>query len=114
MKKRILSGITPSGDGTLHIGNYLGMVRQSVELAKTYDSFLFVADLHALTTVQNRQQLQKNVETLILNELALLGDLGNITFFRHLFNDRRNDFSFSAHEFIRPSDNRDNVKTVVF
>lgn len=82
MKKRILSGITPSGDGTLHIGNYLGMVKQSIELAKTYDSFLFVADLHALTTVQNKFQLQKNVETLVLNELALLGDLTNITFFR--------------------------------
>lgn len=82
MKKRILSGITPSGDGTLHIGNYLGMVKQSIELAKTYDSFLFVADLHALTTVQNKDQLQTNVENLILNELALLGDLTNITFFR--------------------------------
>lgn len=80
--QRILSGITPSGDGTLHIGNYLGAVKQFVELAKAYDCFLFVADLHALTTVQNRAQLQKNTETLIINELALLGDLTNITFFR--------------------------------
>jgi len=80
--KRILSGITPSGDGSLHIGNYLGMVRQSTQLAKAYDCFLFVADLHALTTVQDREQLQGNVEELILNELALLGDLTNITFFR--------------------------------
>jgi tryptophanyl-tRNA synthetase len=82
MKKRILSGITPSGDGSLHIGNYLGAVRQFVEFAKSYDCFLFIADLHALTTVQDKIQLQKNVETLILNELALLGDLTNITFFR--------------------------------
>lgn len=82
MRKRILSGITPSGDGTLHIGNYLGAVRQFVELAKTHDCFLMVADLHALTTVQNGQQLKRNTETLILNELALLGDLTNITFFR--------------------------------
>jgi len=80
--KRILSGITPSGDGSLHIGNYLGMVRQSIEFAKSYDCFLFVADLHALTTVQEKAGLQKNVENLILNELALLGDLANITFFR--------------------------------
>ncbi len=80
--KRILSGITPSGDGSLHIGNYLGAVRQFKELAQEHDCFLFVADLHALTTVQNREQLQKNIETLILNELALLGDLKNITFFR--------------------------------
>jgi len=81
-RKRILSGITPSGDGSLHIGNYLGMVRQSIEFAKNNDCFLFVADLHALTTVQKKENLQNNIETLILNELALLGDLTNITFFR--------------------------------
>lgn len=80
--KRILSGITPSGDGSLHIGNYLGAVRQFKKLSEDHDCFLFVADLHALTTVQNKEQLQKNVEALILNELALLGDLKNITFFR--------------------------------
>lgn len=75
--KRILSGITPSGDGSLHIGNYLGAVRQFIELAKDHECFLMVADLHALTTIQSKAQLQRNVETLILNELALLGDLKN-------------------------------------
>lgn len=80
--KRILSGINPSGSGSLHIGNYLGAVKQFIELAKTYECFLFIADLHALTTVQNRLQLEKNVKELVINELALLGDLTNITFFR--------------------------------
>jgi len=86
--KRILSGIAPSGDGSLHIGNYLGMVKQSIELARAYECFLFVADLHALTTVQNKLQLQKNVETLILEELALLQgfltkeEFAKIIFFR--------------------------------
>jgi tryptophanyl-tRNA synthetase len=70
--KRIVSGITPSGDGTLHIGNYLGAVKQFIEIAKNNECFLFVADYHALTTVQNKEQLEKNVENLILNELALL------------------------------------------
>ncbi|HCM37465.1 MAG: Tryptophan-tRNA ligase [Candidatus Gottesmanbacteria bacterium GW2011_GWB1_43_11] len=86
-KQRILSGITPSGEGSLHIGNYLGAVRQFATLSKTNECFLMVADLHALTTVQNKKQLEHNVETLVLNELALLmGDVGadlpNITFFR--------------------------------
>lgn len=81
-KQRILSGITPSGDGTLHIGNYLGAVKQFIELARSHECFLMVADLHALTTIQNRDQLQRNTEVLILNELALLGNLNNITFFR--------------------------------
>ncbi len=87
-KRRILSGITPSGDGSLHIGNYLGAVKQFITLAKTHECFLMVADLHALTTIQNREQLQKNTETLILNELALLRgfltdeEFGRLTFFR--------------------------------
>jgi tryptophanyl-tRNA synthetase len=80
--KRIVSGITPSGDASLHIGNYLGMVKQSQKMAIENDCFLFVADYHALTTVQNKEHLEKNIEILILNELALLGDLKNITFFR--------------------------------
>ena len=71
----------------MHIGNYLGAVKQFITLARDHECFLMVADLHALTTIQNREQLQKNIETLILNELALLmGELGeelpNITFFR--------------------------------
>lgn len=70
--KRFLSGITPSGDGSLHIGNYLGMVRQSIELARTNETYLMVADLHGLTTIQDKKQLRHNIETLILNELALL------------------------------------------
>ncbi|MBI5620633.1 tryptophan--tRNA ligase [Candidatus Gottesmanbacteria bacterium] len=84
--KRLFSGITPSGDGSLHIGNYLGAVRQFIELARTNETYLMVADLHALTTVQDKATLQKNTETLILNELALLlgglGEMKNITFFR--------------------------------
>ena len=86
--KRLLSGITPSGDGSLHIGNYLGAVRQFIELAKIDECFLMVADLHALTTIQNKEQLRKNVETLILNELALLKGFlpeekfRSLTFFR--------------------------------
>ncbi|MCL4338056.1 tryptophan--tRNA ligase [Patescibacteria group bacterium] len=81
-RSRILSGITPSGDGTLHIGNYLGAVKQFIEFAKAYDCFLMVADLHALTTIQDKVVLQRNIQNLILNELALLGDLTNIVFFR--------------------------------
>jgi len=70
--KRLLSGITPSGDGSLHIGNYLGAVHQFIELAKSNETYLMVADLHGLTTIQDKGQLRHNIETLVLNELALL------------------------------------------
>lgn len=84
--KRLVSGITPSGDGTLHIGNYLGAVRQFIELAKTYECFLFVADMHGLTTIQDKKQLSSNTESLILNELALLkGFLSKEDFDRLVF-----------------------------
>lgn len=80
--KRFLSGITPSGDGTLHIGNYLGAIKQFIEMAQTHECFLMFADLHALTTIQDKKTLQKNTETLILNEIALVGEHPNVHFFR--------------------------------
>ncbi len=88
--KRILSGITPSGDGTLHIGNYLGAVKQFVELSnpstssgQAHECFLMFADLHALTTVQDRKTLKTNTENLIINEIALVGyDNPNVVYFR--------------------------------
>src|SRR3990172_1178909 len=86
--KRFLSGITPSGDGSLHIGNYLGAVRQFIELARGNECFLMVADLHGLTTIQDKKQMSENTETLILNELALLrgfltkDEFEKIVFFR--------------------------------
>ena len=86
--KRFLSGITPSGDGSFHIGNYLGAVRQFIELARNNETYLMVADYHALTTIQDKKQLQHNVETAILDELALLQgflteeEFNKIIFFR--------------------------------
>ncbi len=47
MRQRILSGIQTTGD--LHLGNYLGAIKNWVALQETYDSFLFMADLHAIT-----------------------------------------------------------------
>jgi len=84
--KRFLSGITPSGDGTLHIGNYLGAVKQFIHIAKSFECFLFVADMHGLTTVQDKKHLSTNIENLILNELALLkGFLSKEEFDRIIF-----------------------------
>ncbi|MCP4897274.1 MAG: tryptophan--tRNA ligase [bacterium] len=53
---RVLSGVQPSG--ILHIGNYFGAIRQFVELQRTHECFYFLADLHALTTVQNASQFR--------------------------------------------------------
>ena len=47
-RKRIVSGIRPTGD--LHVGHYLGVLRNWVELQEEYQCFYFAADWHALTT----------------------------------------------------------------
>lgn len=78
--KRIYSAIAPSGDGTLHIGNYLGAVKQFIELAKTNECFLQLATIHALTTIQDGKKLAHNSEELTRQELALLGDNPNVHF----------------------------------
>lgn len=49
MKKRLLSGIKPTGQ--IHLGNLLGAIQNWVKLQEEYDSFFMVADLHALTTI---------------------------------------------------------------
>ena len=47
-KKRVLSGIQPTSD-SFHLGNYLGAVKQWVELQDGHDAFYCIVDLHALT-----------------------------------------------------------------
>ena len=55
---RILTGIQSSG--TPHLGNVLGAMLPAIELSKKNESLLFIADLHALTTIKNKEQLSKN------------------------------------------------------
>ena len=56
-KKRMLSGIKPSGDLTL--GSYLGAVKNWAERAEEYDCFYFMADMHAITVRQNPADLRR-------------------------------------------------------
>ena len=80
-KPRILSGITPS-DSALHIGNYYGAVKPQIDLQETHETYYFVADLHALTTVKTPDQLEKNVLGVVLDYLALGLDPQKCVFFR--------------------------------
>ncbi len=81
MKQRILSGITPSGS-QLHIGNYFGAVSAQIALQDKHETYYFVADLHALTTVRDREQLEKNITGVVLDYLALGLDPDKCVFFR--------------------------------
>lgn len=67
--KRVLSGIRPTGN--LHLGNYLGAVKQFVELQEQdLECLFFVADLHALTTLNKPEQIDKNTVHVIRSYLA--------------------------------------------
>ncbi|OGI29236.1 MAG: tryptophan--tRNA ligase [Candidatus Moranbacteria bacterium RIFOXYA12_FULL_44_15] len=56
-KKRIFSGIQPSGN--LHLGNYLGAIKNWVKLQDEYDSIFCVVDLHAITVPQDPERLRR-------------------------------------------------------
>jgi tryptophanyl-tRNA synthetase len=57
MKKRIFSGVQPSGN--LHIGNYLGALKNWVALQKDYENFFCIVNLHAITNAQNPEVLRR-------------------------------------------------------
>lgn len=65
---RIFSGIRPTGE--LHIGNYLGALKQWVELQKENECLFCIVDLHALTTSYKSEELQRNILELTIAYLA--------------------------------------------
>jgi tryptophanyl-tRNA synthetase len=79
-RKRILSGVQPSGK--LHLGNYFGAVKQHIALQDEGECFYFIANYHALTTIQERQTLLDNTRDVALDYLALGLDPRKATFFR--------------------------------
>jgi len=77
---RILSGIQPSGK--LHVGNYLGAMRQHLELQDKGEAFYFIADLHALTSVKDPPLLRDYIRDVALDYLALGLDPAKATMYR--------------------------------
>lgn len=79
-KKRLLSGLQPSGE--LTIGNYCGGIRQFLEFQKEYDSFLFVPDMHTITVPQKDPMLiRERTRRFATLYLACGLDPDNCTFF---------------------------------
>jgi tryptophanyl-tRNA synthetase len=79
---RILSGIQPSG--TIHIGNYFGMIKKMIESqddgSGDRELFAFIASYHALTSVKDKEVLQKNIFDVAVNFLSLGMDPNKSTF----------------------------------
>ncbi|AFY86169.1 MULTISPECIES: tryptophan--tRNA ligase [Chroococcidiopsis] len=79
MAMRVLSGIQSTGN--LHLGNYLGAIRNWVEGQSQYENYLFVADLHAITVPHKPEELAANTYTLAALYLACGLDLKYSTIF---------------------------------
>ena len=67
-KEIILSGIRPTGK--LHIGNYLGALKNFVELQNKYECYFFIADLHSLNEVFDPKTKQEQIFDLARDFLA--------------------------------------------
>ena len=77
---RVLSGIQPSGK--LHLGNYLGAMKQHLELQHEHDCYYFIANYHSLTTIQNPPELVENTRDVALDYLAMGLDPDKALLFR--------------------------------
>ena len=79
-RKILLSGIKPTG--RVHLGNYFGAMKQFVDLQDKYESYIFIADYHAMTTVQNRAELMQGIIDVALDYLAIGLDPKKVVLFK--------------------------------
>lgn len=66
--KKILTGLQPTG--IIHLGNYIGAMKQMRENQENFDSYVFVADLHSITIAQDPEKLKQNIRSLVALYLA--------------------------------------------
>jgi tryptophanyl-tRNA synthetase len=79
-KKILLSGVKPTG--RVHIGNYFGAMKQFVTMQNDYDSYVFIADYHALTTVQDQGEMRRGILDVALDYLAIGLDPKKVILFK--------------------------------
>jgi len=80
LRKRSLTGIKPTGEP--HLGNWLGAIGPALELARDYDSYYFIADYHALTTVHKAEELRQHTLSIAATYLAFGLDPEKSVFYR--------------------------------
>ncbi|MFC1722450.1 tryptophan--tRNA ligase, partial [Patescibacteria group bacterium] len=81
-KKRILTGDNPTGD--LHVGHFVGSLKNRVELQEEYETFIIIADMHAFaypTYVENPATVRESVRKVLLGNLAAGLNPDKVTFF---------------------------------
>lgn len=79
-KKILLSGVKPTG--APHLGNYFGAMKQFVDLQKDHESYVFIADYHALNFIQNKKEMENNIIGVLLDYLAIGLDPEKVAIFK--------------------------------
>ena len=77
---RILSGIQPSG--ILHLGNYFGAMKQFVDLQDNNESFIFIANYHAMNTIKDPKELKENTLEVAISYLSVGLDPKKVAIFK--------------------------------
>ena len=80
MKKVMLTGVRPSGNLTL--GNYLGAIKNFVDRQNDYKSYIFIADLHAITSYKEPKKLKEDIYNCIAMYLACGVDFNKTIVFK--------------------------------
>lgn len=78
--ERLFTGLQPSGQ--LHIGNYFGALKPTVELFKNHEGLIMIADYHALTSLRRPAQLRENIEGVVKDYIAAGIDLSKAIIFK--------------------------------
>ena len=79
-KKILVSGVKPTGRP--HVGNYFGAMKRFVDLQGEYESYIFIPDYHALTSVQKREEMEENTAGVLLDFMAIGLDPKNVTLYK--------------------------------
>ncbi len=79
-KQTLLTGIQPTG--RLHLGNYFAVIKPILDAKNSYDIYLFLADLHALTKIPQSETTRENIKDLMMNLVALGLDHKAITLYK--------------------------------
>jgi tryptophanyl-tRNA synthetase len=80
MKKVILSGLKPTGRP--HLGNYFGAMKSWVEMSNQNESYVFIADYHALNFIQDKNEMSENIKGVLLDYLAIGLDPKKVTLYK--------------------------------
>lgn len=79
-KKVLISGVKPTGRP--HIGNYFGAMKQFVDMVNEYNSYVFIADYHALNFIQDKKEMTENIVDLMIDYMAIGLDPEKVVLFK--------------------------------